>query len=785
MLLPEKVSHFFKVQIRRICGAVITLSGLLITTALLTYAATDPSVNTASAEIHNWLGLYGALTADIMVQTMGWAGFFIPLALFFWGLKIIRSGPIPHWWLRLAALTITVMTGSVAATLLPAWPGTEAHNGGGLLGLILRNTAVAPLDRLGVPGTIELITGISAIISLSLLPYISSFSYRNWMIFAINCIRFSKFVAAIGFYYIRVATVAFYNGGVKIINLIKDRGIAQEPKQSRKTKPTKPKLQTKKPAPVKEKTDYLEKGQRASVEQQPDFNFIQEGEYTPPPLSLLQDPDAKENKGISEEALQKNATLLQSVLSDFGVEGEIVAVHPGPIVTLYELEPAPGIKSSRVISLADDIARSMAAISVRIAVIPGRRVIGIEMPNSETETVYLREILASKAYEETDSKLGIVLGKQIAGQPVIADLAKMPHLLIAGTTGSGKSVGINAMILSILYRMTPEQCRLIMVDPKMLELSVYDGIPHLLTPVVTEPEKAIVALKWAVREMEDRYRSMAKMGVRNIEGYNARLREARKKGEILTRKVQTGFDADTGKPVFEEQPISMSDLPYIVVVVDEFADLMLVAGKEVEAAIQRLAQMARAAGIHLIMATQRPSVDVITGTIKANFPSRISFQVTSRIDSRTILGDTGAEHLLGKGDMLYMAGGGRISRVHGPYVSDEEVEAVTQHLREQSGPDYLESVTDESAQEFADGSVGDHLFGEDDDTDDLFDKAVAIVARSQRASTSYLQRQLSIGYNRAANIIDSMEENGMIGAADHVGRREVNLRKPDVHEDAG
>ncbi|MEQ9138929.1 MAG: DNA translocase FtsK, partial [Thalassobaculum sp.] len=496
------------------------------------------------------------------------------------------------------------------------------------------------------------------------------------------------------------------------------------------------------------------------------------GDYAYPALDLLTEPKVL-GHGPEEDSLEQNARMLESVLQDFGVKGTIGKVRYGPVVTLYELEPAPGTKSSRVIGLSDDIARSMSAVSVRVAVVPGRNVIGIELPNSRRETVYLRDILESEAYGGSGGKLTIALGKDIGGSPVAVDLARMPHLLIAGTTGSGKSVAVNTMILSLLYRLPPERCRFIMIDPKMLELSVYDGIPHLLSPVVTDPKKAVVALKWTVREMETRYRAMSKLGVRNIEGYNARLAEAVKKGEILKRRVQTGFDADTGKPVFEEEPLDLTPLPFIVVVIDEVADLMLVAGKDIEGAVQRLAQMARAAGIHVIMATQRPSVDVITGTIKANFPTRISFQVTSKIDSRTILGEQGAEQLLGQGDMLYMAGGGRITRVHGPFCSDEEVEDVVRHLKTQGEPEYNDSITED------DEGLGDPLgmgggVGEGGGSgDDLYDQAVAIVAREGKCSTSFIQRHLKIGYNRAATIVERMESEGVVSQANHVGKREV------------
>jgi S-DNA-T family DNA segregation ATPase FtsK/SpoIIIE len=502
--------------------------------------------------------------------------------------------------------------------------------------------------------------------------------------------------------------------------------------------------------------------------------------YETPPIDILAAaPKAAINIQIDEDALTQNARMLETVLSDFGVKGEIVKVRPGPVVTLYELEPAPGTKSSRIINLADDIARSMSAVSVRVATVPGRNVLGIELPNQRRETVYLRELLSTKDYEDERHNLPLILGKDIGGSPVIADLSRMPHLLIGGTTGSGKSVAINTMILSLLYRLTPERCRFIMIDPKMLELSVYADIPHLLTPVVTEPRKAIVALKWVVREMENRYRLMSQLGVRNIAGYNERVAEARRKGEVITRTVQTGVDPDTMRATFEEQPLDLESLPFIVVIIDEMADLMLVAGKDIEGAIQRLAQMARAAGIHVIMATQRPSVDVITGTIKANFPTRISFQVTSKIDSRTILGEQGGEQLLGQGDMLYMAGGGRISRVHGPFVSDTEVEKVVKFLRSQGEPAYLNSITEETEGGAGIGGMTGEGGGE---SDDLYDQAVAIITRERKASTSFIQRHLQIGYNRAARIIERMEAEGVVSPANHVGKREVLARDIDDSE---
>ncbi|QQA43097.1 DNA translocase FtsK [Pelagovum pacificum] len=520
------------------------------------------------------------------------------------------------------------------------------------------------------------------------------------------------------------------------------------------------------------------KSRQAMAEAQPGLRFDESQEaYESPPLNLLTSPDNITRHHLADEALEENARMLENVLDDYGVKGEITSVRPGPVVTMYELEPAPGLKASRVIGLADDIARSMSALSARVSTVPGRSVIGIELPNDNREMVVLREMLASRDFGDGNQRLPLALGKDIGGDPIIANLAKMPHLLIAGTTGSGKSVAINTMILSLLYKLTPEECRLIMIDPKMLELSVYDGIPHLLSPVVTDPKKAVVALKWTVGEMEDRYRKMSKMGVRNIEGYNGRVKDALAKGEMFSRTVQTGFDDETGDPVFETEEFAPEAMPYIVVIVDEMADLMMVAGKEIEACIQRLAQMARASGIHLIMATQRPSVDVITGTIKANFPTRISFQVTSKVDSRTILGEQGAEQLLGQGDMLYMAGGAKITRVHGPFVSDEEVEEIVSHLKQFGPPDYKSGVVegpDEDKESDIDAVLGLGGSGSGSDTEDaLYDTAVHIVAKDRKCSTSYIQRKLAIGYNKAARLVEQMEEQGVVSPANHVGKREV------------
>jgi S-DNA-T family DNA segregation ATPase FtsK/SpoIIIE len=749
-LFPPAVTAFLWRRAFQLLGGALIVVAAAIVIALVTYDSGDPSFNTGTGTdrpIANALGVTGAYTADTLLQTLGVAAAFLPLVILCWGVQVWRERAWLSRWQEVLWLIGALTTLSCLCAFIPfAW--VLGSHMGGSLGALLTNIMRPVAMLAGASGNIILAT-ICGAFGFYMLCRSLGFTRTQWHDFMAD--RIDMY----GAWRERRAERQAEMESVMPLRPAK-RNIARISKADRT-------MIAPKAAPIRTSA-------RAEKEKQARFSFRDQNDFALPPLELLTLADNKK-QSVSESALQKNAELLQSVLEDFSVKGEIQRVNPGPVVTLYEMEPAPGLKSARVINLADDIARSMHAISVRVAVIPGRNAIGIELPNKERETVFLRELLASEEFDDNKGKLPLVLGKDIAGSPIIADLAKMPHLLVAGTTGSGKSVGINAMILSLLYRYTPEQCRLIMIDPKMLELSVYEDIPHLLTPVVTEPKKAVVALKWAVREMEDRYRAMSKMGVRNIEGYNDRIIEARENNEVLSRRVQTGFDSETGKPVFEEQILELKELPFIVVVVDEFADLMLVAGKDVEGCIQRLAQMARAAGIHLIMATQRPSVDVITGTIKANFPSRISYQVTSRIDSRTILNEMGAENLLGRGDLLYMAGGGRITRVHGPFVSDTDVEKIVKHLKAQGEPQYIDDVTTDLEEE---GLFGGMDGGEGDD---LYQKAIAVVATEGKASTSFIQRHLKIGYNRAATLIEQMEKDGVISPANHVGKREVLINQ--------
>ncbi len=755
-------------------GVLLIALGLALTFGLGSYEPRDPSLNTAAqAPIANMTGTVGALAADLLLQTIGPAAWLLALALLVWGGRMLVTLRAPRLlWLRATLLlcALPLLAGGLAMLALPGWLhppaalGGELASLGGALGtmivnglrLLARATHIAPYAPLLVLA--------ASLIGLALLVYALGLTWREWAGLG-RWALIPPRLALAGLRKLRARRATIVERREPVLG---DAAPAEE-----ELAPAAVALDS---APADEEAEAeplvaprsarAAPSKRERESRQKSLDFKGGAAFQPPPIDLLAEPPPSRIAAINEDALEQNARLLETVLDDFGVQGRISKVRPGPVVTLYELEPAPGTKTSRVIGLADDISRQMSALSVRIATVPGRSVIGIELPNAKRETVFLRELLAADSFERTPAPLTLVLGKDIGGQPVMVDLARMPHLLIAGTTGSGKSVAINTMILSLLYRLTPEHCRLVLIDPKMLELSVYDGIPHLLTPVVTEPGRAVAALKWTVREMEDRYRAMSQLGVRNITGYNQRLAEARAKGERLTRTVQTGFDPETGRPMYEEQELALKPLPFIVVVVDEMADLMLVAGKDIEAAVQRLAQMARAAGIHLVMATQRPSVDVITGTIKANFPTRVSFQVTSKIDSRTILGEQGAEQLLGQGDMLYMAAGGRITRVHGPFVSDREVEAVAKHLRAQGEPAYVEGVADEVEAE-------DALPGAADFSDELYDQAVALVARERKASTSFIQRHLQIGYNRAARIIEKMEAEGVVSRANHMGKREV------------
>jgi S-DNA-T family DNA segregation ATPase FtsK/SpoIIIE len=767
-------------------GFALLLLALLIAATLFSYNPGDPSLDTAIDRApRNLLGGDGAICADLLRQSLGFAAFVIPVVLIGWSLRLMLDHPLQSLWLKLGLLPLALVLASLALSVLGNGEVSGGVGYGGVLGWEMQRLVQrAGLGRFALPVAM----GAAAGLGLLLLP-ILGVSRREWTKLSRGAGRFAALsgrgtrrAAGFGGRMLRHWGQARFQdraipadaktrpGG--IVTALPDR---REPRINRVTTPEAPAADHERGSLVRfisPQDRRAAPGRRSEEERRPKLDLVPDNEPILPTLDLLIKAPSVKTAMVDEDALEKNARMLETVLEDYGVRGQIVQVRPGPVVTLYELEPAPGIKASRVIGLADDIARSMSAISVRVAVVPGRSVIGIELPNRKAEMVYLRELLDSPIFENYPDRLALVLGKDISGEPVLADLAKMPHLLIAGTTGSGKSVGINTMILSILYRMPPDRCKFIMVDPKMLELSVYDGIPHLLAPVVTDPRKAVLALKWVVREMETRYRKMSKLGVRNIDGFNARIAEAAAKGENLIRKVQTGFDEETGRPIFEDEPFDPTELPLIIVVVDEMADLMLVAGKEIEAAIQRLAQMARAAGIHIIMATQRPSVDVITGTIKANFPTRISFQVTSKIDSRTILGEGGAEQLLGRGDMLYMAGGGRITRVHGPFVSDEEVERVVSFLKARGEPEYIDDIT-----EGDDGPADSLLSEEDSDSADmLYRQAVAIVCRERKASTSFVQRHLQIGYNRAARIIERMEAEGVVSAANHVGKREVLAR---------
>ncbi|MCP4617823.1 MAG: cell division protein FtsK [Bradyrhizobium sp.] len=800
--LPPSIRDGLVRRIRELVGlGLISLSGVAAA-ALMTWTVQDPSLSHATSRpIRNILGYGGAISADLLMQILGLGAIMLILPIAVWGWRMLTHRNFDREALRLGCWLLTTVLAAGFASCFKhggSWPLPT-----GLGGVVGDALVRAPAVVFGPPGLIYRFVLGSILLSAMGAAFLFASGWGSkpredeeltpiedddepfveeqaegrgsvslgWIFHAIMSAK-ARLI-----WFFSTAYRSLVSSGPSPRRPF-DR---QEPNLDGRRAPTL--------APQDEEEDEEEEEEEGEEEEEEDEEEEDEepaarapkkaaprppakkGKFELPSVSMLAAPKATDRQPLSKAELETNSRSLEGVLGDFGVRGEIVKSSPGPVVTLYELEPAPGIKSSRVIGLADDIARSMSALSARVAVVAGRNAIGIELPNKHREKVYLRELLVAKEATESVAKLPLCLGKTIGGEPVIIDLARTPHMLIAGTTGSGKSVAINTMILSLVYRLRPDQCRLIMVDPKMLELSVYDGIPHLLTPVVTDPKKAVVALKWAVREMEERYKRMAKLGVRNIDGYNARLGEAKNKGEELTRTVHTGFDKESGKAIYEEEKLDLEPLPYIVIIVDEMADLMMVAGKDIEGAVQRLAQMARAAGLHVILATQRPSVDVITGTIKANFPTRIAFQVTSKIDSRTILGEMGAEQLLGQGDMLYMAGGGRISRVHGPFASDEEVEKVVRHLKTQGAPEYLEAVTAEEPTD-EDGAVFDAT-GMGGEGGDLFQQAVAIVKRDQKASTSYIQRRLQIGYNRAASLMERMELEGIVGPANHAGKREI------------
>lgn len=750
--------------ITRALGLVVMVLSLLVIISAFFFHPDDVSFNTAtSGEVNNYLGQFGAACADFSLAWFGWALPLFLLAPLIWGYNLVRLRPFIHPYSRIFAFIFGSVCLAVLLSLLPkAW---ALGNLGGAIGIFFARHLLSLFSSIYVYAYGKFIfAAILGILALLAFNFSLGITYKNWFGMAKVMLR--------GLW----KGLSFIGSGFKFIFSFGKHKEEENDNSTRVVKTKTPKVAKERKEP-KLKEEIIGKPGADSVAMDNKMSASKgkatEDGYQKPSINLLSMVKDKNAGQVNEKELEGIARDLENVLQEFGVNGKIVKVRPGPVVTLYELEPSPGTKTARVIGLADDIARSLSVASVRIAVVAGSNTIGIEMPNVKRETVWLRELLEDSNFNESKNTLNVVLGKDISGQNTYADLAKMPHLLVAGTTGSGKSVGVNSMILSLLYKMRPDECKLIMIDPKMLEFSMYNGIPHLLTPVITDPSKAVIGLKWAVKEMEDRYRAMAKLNVRNITGYNQKLKELKASGENVSRTVQTGFDKDTGQPIFEDQKLDLTPLPYIVIVVDEMADLMLVAGKDVEAAIQRLAQMARAAGLHLIMSTQRPSVDVITGTIKANFPTRISFQVTSKIDSRTILGEQGAEQLLGMGDMLYMPAGQRPIRVHGSFVKDSEVEKVVEFLKSQKEPEYVKGVTEGELNDKDSGAVFDKGEMGDGGEEDLYAQACAIVQNDKKASTSYIQRKLRIGYNRAASLIDRMEEEGLISPADHVGRREV------------
>jgi DNA segregation ATPase FtsK/SpoIIIE, S-DNA-T family len=773
-------------RLREVGGIALISFAMMAALALATWSVQDPSLSHATdAPVRNLLGVPGAVAADLMMQLLGLGALALLLPVAVWGYRLLGHRRLSHERLRVVLWIVGAVLTAAFASCLPKSPHWPLPSGlGGVIGDAMLRLPGALL-HMPLMGASRL--GAAIVLGIAALAAFAGAAGMLWRdpaeeIETDHEAERSESNDDGGWISLGFVAHSLLSFRARVARLFGRRPRTPIPPPGEAALPRRriePRFGNAAERYADEaEDDTAEAAPRVARKPRAPKPRRSGSGYVLPALELLAQPSKIGRATVSPEVLQENATALEGVLGDFGVRGEIINARPGPVVTLYELEPAPGIKSSRVISLADDIARSMSALSARVAVVSGRNAIGIELPNPLREKVYLRELLASDDYAESAARLPLCLGKAIGGEAVLVDLQRMPHLLIAGTTGSGKSVAINTMILSLVYRLQPDQCRLIMVDPKMLELSVYDGIPHLLTPVVTDPKKAVVALKWAVREMEERYKKMSKLGVRNIDGYNARVAEAKSKGEKLSRTVHTGYNRESGQAIYENEELDLDPLPYIVVIVDEMADLMMVAGKDIEGAVQRLAQMARAAGLHVILATQRPSVDVITGTIKANFPTRISFQVTSKIDSRTILGEQGAEQLLGQGDMLYMAGGGRISRVHGPFVSDEEVEKVVRHLKSQGTPEYLEAVTAEEPQDENGNPIFDAT-AMGAEGGDLYQQAVQVVTRDRKASTSYIQRRLQIGYNRAASLMERMEQEGIVGQPNHAGKREILVKGPD------
>ncbi len=795
----EYLKKFVMLFLFKTVGILFFISSLFIFFSVVTYSKNDPSFRNANdGQIENLFGILGAYLADSLHVAMGITMLTLPIFMLAWSIRFI-FGSSPNYILKrivVMPLFIAFFSIFLSTNSPPAYWSFEYGLGGIFGDTFLKKLLIFQPFEINL--WLRSIAATCLIFSIFLFFLVAGLKkhemsslirnrFKHLLVLVVGSYKTLAFFKNMFFKSKREVTqkTIYENHSIKIGEPSQDFQNCNDTNKTftaskydetnlEKSKNKNHSLNIFGNGRIKIRAKKIKSSNRAVSEAQPLLDLSASKEkYQFPPLALLSDYIHQSVSSVSSVSLNENAKMLEAVLEDYGVKGSIISVKPGPVVTLYELEPAAGLKASRVISLSEDIARSMSALATRVSTIPGRSVIGIELPNSSREKVFLKELLSSKSYDDCRFQLPLALGKDIGGEPVVADLSRMPHLLIAGTTGSGKSVGINTMILSLLYRLKPEQCRLIMIDPKMLELSVYDGIPHLLSPVVTDPKKAVVALKWAVLEMEDRYKKMSRMGVRNIESFNSKVSEAISNGETFSRTIQVGFDQSSGEPIYEEQKEEPKALPFIVIIVDEMADLMMVAGKEIEACIQRLAQMARASGIHLIMATQRPSVDVITGTIKANFPTRISFQVTSKIDSRTILGEMGAEQLLGMGDMLYMANGGKVTRVHGPFVSDAEVEEIVSYLKKQGVPEYREEILDPKNIE-NNGNIYDptNLTGNNEE-EDLLEDALDIIRRDRKCSTSYIQRKLSIGYNRAAKIVEALEEKGFVSPANHVGKRDV------------